>query len=242
MFRRRRSADVGRDWPSELEDGQDWPTTSSTRRPTTSRPRTKARGGSASRRRPVGRRGGLPAAGPGRSGQPAGAGRPGARDPARHGRPARRLGNGPARRQRDAGPGVRRGPAGRAVGRRPGRDRHRGTRRGRDSEETEGSFGTELMAQVPAEPGQPASGLRLVRFIGVDGPRWFLRGLFSGPAASGGESAPAPARGDLQGRRGGARRAPGAAARHPGTAAASGGPEGVRGAGRSRRRTGSRPT
>ena len=45
------------------------------------------------------------------------------------------------------------------------------------------------MAQVPAEPGQPASGMRLVRFVGVDGPRWFLRGLFTGPAADGGEQA-----------------------------------------------------
>jgi hypothetical protein len=57
------------------------------------------------------------------------------------------------------------------------------------SEETQGSFGIELMAQVPAEPGQPASGLRLVRFVGVDGPRWFVRGLFTGPAADGGEQA-----------------------------------------------------
>jgi hypothetical protein len=55
------------------------------------------------------------------------------------------------------------------------------------SEEAQGSFGIELMAQVPAEPGQPASGLRLVRFVGVDGPRWFVRGLFTGPAASSGE-------------------------------------------------------
>jgi hypothetical protein len=55
------------------------------------------------------------------------------------------------------------------------------------SEETQGSFGIELMAQVPVEPGQPASGLRLVRFVGVDGPRWFVRGLFTGPAASGDE-------------------------------------------------------
>jgi hypothetical protein len=60
---------------------------------------------------------------------------------------------------------------------------------GGTSEETEGSFGTELMAQVPVEPGQPASGLRLVRFIGADGPRWFLRGLLTGPAAVGGEPA-----------------------------------------------------
>jgi hypothetical protein len=60
---------------------------------------------------------------------------------------------------------------------------------GGTSEAIAGSFGTELMAQVPAETGQPASGLRLVRFVGVDGPRWFLRGLFTGPAADGGEPA-----------------------------------------------------
>jgi hypothetical protein len=63
------------------------------------------------------------------------------------------------------------------------------------SQETEGSFGIELMAQVPAEPDQPmkgagqVSGMRLVRFVGVDGPRWFVRGLFSGPAAEGGDQA-----------------------------------------------------
>ena len=60
------------------------------------------------------------------------------------------------------------------------------------SQETEGSFGLELMAQVPAEPGQGAAepgGMRLVRFVGVDGPRWFVRGLFTGPAADGGDQA-----------------------------------------------------
>jgi len=51
------------------------------------------------------------------------------------------------------------------------------------SQERAGPFGTELLARVPAEPGQPGSGLRPVRFAGVDGPRWFLRGLFSGAAA-----------------------------------------------------------
>jgi hypothetical protein len=60
---------------------------------------------------------------------------------------------------------------------------------GGESQEIQGSFGTELAARVPAEPGQPASGMRLVRFVGVDGPRWFLRGLFTGPAADGGEPA-----------------------------------------------------
>jgi Protein of unknown function (DUF3710) len=51
------------------------------------------------------------------------------------------------------------------------------------SAERPGPFGTELLAHVPAEPGQPQSGLRPVRFTGVDGPRWFLRGLFTGAAA-----------------------------------------------------------
>ena len=54
---------------------------------------------------------------------------------------------------------------------------------GGKSEAREGTFGTELHAQVPAEPGKPQSGLRPVRFVGVDGPRWFLRGLFAGQAA-----------------------------------------------------------
>lgn len=57
------------------------------------------------------------------------------------------------------------------------------------SQESEGPFGTELIAEVPAEPGQSASGMRPVRFVGVDGPRWFVRGLFTGPATAGGEPA-----------------------------------------------------
>jgi hypothetical protein len=54
---------------------------------------------------------------------------------------------------------------------------------GGQSAEREGPFGTELLAQVPAEPGQPGSGVRPLRFVGVDGPRWFLRALFAGAAA-----------------------------------------------------------
>ncbi len=57
------------------------------------------------------------------------------------------------------------------------------------SMESDSAFGIALDADVPAEPGNPESGLRTVRFVGVDGPRWFLRGLFSGPAASGGGDA-----------------------------------------------------
>jgi Protein of unknown function (DUF3710) len=64
-------------------------------------------------------------------------------------------------------------------------------------EEVEGPFGVELagsiMAPPPPQPGdQPAPAKpvrRPARFLGVDGPRWFLRGLISGPAASSPEAA-----------------------------------------------------
>ncbi|MBV9097705.1 MAG: DUF3710 domain-containing protein [Frankiaceae bacterium] len=55
---------------------------------------------------------------------------------------------------------------------------------GGSAEDAEGPFGTELRARIPAEiPGQGVQ-LQPARFIGVDGPRWFLRGLFTGPAAT----------------------------------------------------------
>ena len=46
-------------------------------------------------------------------------------------------------------------------------------------EEAVGLFGTELRARVPG----PNKELQPARFVGVDGPRWFLRGLFLGSAA-----------------------------------------------------------
>ncbi|MBA2416201.1 MAG: DUF3710 domain-containing protein [Geodermatophilaceae bacterium] len=50
---------------------------------------------------------------------------------------------------------------------------------GGTGEETKGAFGTELAAKLAMKQGpQPA------RFIGVDGPRWFLRALITGPAAT----------------------------------------------------------
>lgn len=63
--------------------------------------------------------------------------------------------------------------------------------------EVEGPFGTELAGTVvaapPAQPGQPAPQptRRPARFLGVDGPRWFLRGTISGSAASSPEAAAA---------------------------------------------------
>lgn len=49
--------------------------------------------------------------------------------------------------------------------------------------EREGSFGTELTGTLPGEGGRMP-----VRFIGVDGPRWFLRAMLVGPAADPGKA------------------------------------------------------
>lgn len=52
---------------------------------------------------------------------------------------------------------------------------------GGSAEDVEGPFGRELRARVPAgSPGQTTP----ARFLGVDGPRWFVRGLVTGPAAT----------------------------------------------------------
>ncbi|WP_323961573.1 DUF3710 domain-containing protein [Arthrobacter sp. JZ12] len=50
-------------------------------------------------------------------------------------------------------------------------------------EERAGEFGTELIAKLPAQTPDGRPGFRVARFVGVDGPRWFLRGVFGGPAA-----------------------------------------------------------
>jgi hypothetical protein len=46
----------------------------------------------------------------------------------------------------------------------------------------EGVFGPELIANVPATAPDGAQGMRAARFIGVDGPRWLLRGVIAGEA------------------------------------------------------------
>jgi hypothetical protein len=48
-------------------------------------------------------------------------------------------------------------------------------------ETAEGQFGTEVVAQIQAA-GEKGT-LQPARFIGVDGPRWFLRAVFMGRAA-----------------------------------------------------------
>ena len=54
---------------------------------------------------------------------------------------------------------------------------------GGDVEARDGEFGAELRANVPVQ-GPDGYSRRTVRFIGVDGPRWFLRGVIGGQAAS----------------------------------------------------------
>jgi hypothetical protein len=55
-------------------------------------------------------------------------------------------------------------------------------KQGGTTQVVEGPFGPEVLAEIPTNvDGVP--GLHLVRFIGVDGPRWFLRGVISGDGA-----------------------------------------------------------
>jgi hypothetical protein len=54
---------------------------------------------------------------------------------------------------------------------------------GGQSAERDGPFGPELVARVTPQGAGTAVPPQPLRFIGVDGPRWFLRGLISGPAA-----------------------------------------------------------
>jgi len=54
---------------------------------------------------------------------------------------------------------------------------------GGQSAERDGPFGAELVARVTPQGAGAGVPPQPLRFIGVDGPRWFLRGLISGPAA-----------------------------------------------------------
>lgn len=55
---------------------------------------------------------------------------------------------------------------------------------GGSAEEVEGPFGVELAAKV-----RQGDDVHPVRFCGIDGPRWFLRAVFSGKAATDPEAA-----------------------------------------------------
>ena len=52
-------------------------------------------------------------------------------------------------------------------------------------EERDGTFGVELSAKVRGE----GNAMQAARFVGIDGPRWFLRAVLVGAAATSGEDA-----------------------------------------------------
>ena len=51
-------------------------------------------------------------------------------------------------------------------------------------DEVSGPLGVELRAHVPVMVPNEGLSTQPARFIGVDGPRWFLRGVIAGPAAT----------------------------------------------------------
>jgi Protein of unknown function (DUF3710) len=65
---------------------------------------------------------------------------------------------------------------------------------GASLKEVQGPFGAELagtvtVQQAAAGGGAPKPVRRPARFLGVDGPRWFLRGMLTGPAGADAEAA-----------------------------------------------------
>ncbi len=57
------------------------------------------------------------------------------------------------------------------------------TQQGGTVDEVEGPLGTELRTRVPVRAGDGSQQVQPARFVGVDGPRWFLRGVVTGQAA-----------------------------------------------------------
>jgi hypothetical protein len=57
------------------------------------------------------------------------------------------------------------------------------TRQGGTADEVPGSFGRELLARVPSRTPDGRTAHQPARFVGIDGPRWFLRAVFHGEAA-----------------------------------------------------------
>lgn len=57
------------------------------------------------------------------------------------------------------------------------------TQQGGTVDDLPGPFGRELLARMPVRTPEGRTGHRPARFIGADGPRWFLRGVVTGKAA-----------------------------------------------------------
>jgi Protein of unknown function (DUF3710) len=58
------------------------------------------------------------------------------------------------------------------------------TKQGGTADEVEGPLGMELRTKVPVRAADGTSGVQPARFVGVGGPRWFLRGVLTGRAAT----------------------------------------------------------
>ncbi|MDQ2781651.1 MAG: DUF3710 domain-containing protein [Actinomycetota bacterium] len=63
------------------------------------------------------------------------------------------------------------------------------TSQGGTAEVVDGPLGRELVARIPSRGSDGRTIQNPVRFLGVDGPRWFLRGVISGAAATDGRKA-----------------------------------------------------
>lgn len=57
------------------------------------------------------------------------------------------------------------------------------TKQGGTVDDVPGPFGRELLARLQVRTPEGRTGHRAVRFLGVDGPRWFLRAVIGGKAA-----------------------------------------------------------
>ena len=57
------------------------------------------------------------------------------------------------------------------------------TSQGGTADQTSGPFGAELQARMPGQAPDGRTVFSPARFVGVDGPRWFLRAVLSGRAA-----------------------------------------------------------
>jgi hypothetical protein len=57
------------------------------------------------------------------------------------------------------------------------------TKQGGTTDEVEGPLGTELRTRVPVRAADGSQAVQPARFVGVDGPRWFLRGVITGRPA-----------------------------------------------------------
>lgn len=58
------------------------------------------------------------------------------------------------------------------------------TRQGGTASESVGTYGPELRLQVPVRTPDGRNAVQISRIVGVEGPRWFLRGTFLGNAAT----------------------------------------------------------